>query len=82
MLDAIHLYPYPIKSVRKQLAEHFTTHIETEKKHSLGQPPTYSYEEALQRISKNRETGPLTLPAAQALLKRSLIKCGKKLFII
>ncbi|CAH1174182.1 unnamed protein product [Phaedon cochleariae] len=73
LLDAFHLYTKEVKDLKKYLIKKLESFLDIDAKLATRQPPTYTYEEARERISGNRYQGETLLTkAADPLLARML----------
>lgn len=72
MLDTVHMYPVSVKEFKDNLIDSFSSSISLMEKLKTGKPPTYTYEEALNKLLNGREGTPLTTEAATALLQRAV----------
>jgi len=73
LLDTFCLYPVTIHYFKQFLTERFEETIKINQKIATGKPPSYTYDEALNRLLNARMYGKLNEEAAKALLKRALI---------
>lgn len=79
-LDVLPLYTIETNKTVEYLRGKIEKVVKIQEKLSTGQPPSYTYEEALQRFCSTRYFGEtLFKEAAEPMLKRSLIEKGKLL---
>lgn len=72
MFDAVKLLPVPVNNFQDYLVSKFKAYFEIEQKLKSGSPPSYTYEEAMQRVIQGHSP-PLSREAAVGLLNRILI---------
>lgn len=72
MLDTLHMYPVAVNEYKHYLIDSFNNSISLIEKLKSGKPPTYTYQEALNKLLNGREGTPLTVEAATALLQRGV----------
>lgn len=72
MFDTVHIYPISVKEFKYYLIDSFDNSIKLMEKLKTGKPPTYSYEEALDKLLNGRQGTPLTTEAATALIQRAV----------
>lgn len=81
LLDIVHplcVSPRRYKEYLENIFDNTLKYIDIIKKNS--DPPTYTYEEAANRLIQNRFYEELTMQAAEALLKRNLTPVGNGMF--
>ncbi|KAJ8984598.1 hypothetical protein NQ317_006060 [Molorchus minor] len=72
MLDTVHTIPVPSKNFKYYLADKIDNNLELQKKLKTGKQPTYTYDEALNRLLNGRQVAPLKVEAAKPLLERGV----------
>lgn len=77
MIDTVYYDIVPVEEFRHYLLNKYDFFVKLMEKLSSGKQPVYTYEQAKDRISNHRDTGPLNDAAAIALLKRGLKEVGK-----
>ncbi|KAJ3658681.1 hypothetical protein Zmor_010406 [Zophobas morio] len=84
MLDTIHFFPIHVGQFQQNLTDKFDYIIELNEKMKTKSRPTYTYNEALQKLQDQRRNGHITREAAQALIHRSITKApdGKYAFTL
>ncbi|XP_018573755.1 serine hydrolase-like protein [Anoplophora glabripennis] len=76
LLDTVHMYPVSVKDFKYYLIDSFNSTIKLTEKLKTGNPPSYTYEEALNKLLHGRQGTPLTTEAATALLRRAVEPTG------
>lgn len=85
MLDTIITFPIAVKNFKHYLSRSVDAHINIEKKLlEKKKPPSYTHEEALDRLWNGRSYAPIKLEAAKALLERAIAPTedGKFIFTV
>lgn len=77
MIDTVYYDIVPVEEFRHYLLNKYDFFVKLMEKLSSGKQPVYTYEQAKDRISNHRDTGPLNDAAATALLRRGLKEVGK-----
>lgn len=77
MVDTIYYDIVPVEDFRNYLTGKYDAYVKLMGKLSSGKQPSYTYEQAKEKLTQKRETGPLTDAAADALLKRGLRSVGE-----
>nr|CAH7740696.1 unnamed protein product [Callosobruchus chinensis] len=76
LLDAIISIPVPSSWYVDYLKDKLEMHLEIEEKLATRSPPSYTYEEALNRVQFSRNWGSINKDAAKALLNRAIQPVG------